>query len=66
MDTQTLMEMPLVQVCSLLQERMARQGTTKDKVKVTFKDITFTISAESETVPESWEEFLNKRGFSSE
>lgn len=53
-----LMRTPFAIVCSKLQDRMAKNNRTKDMITCVFDDIEFTLIAESDDVPETFEEYV--------
>ena len=53
-----VMDMPFWLVCSNLQDRMARNGTTEDFLNIKFNDVTFRLTATAKEVPQTIEEYL--------
>lgn len=53
-----LMELELIEVCTALVNTMSRKRVTSHEITISFNDVVFKISAESETVPESFEDFI--------
>jgi len=59
-DLADIMNMPFVWVCTCLQNRMAAEKTTEAFIEIKFKDMQFKLTATSNEVPQTFDEYMEE------